>query len=78
MLENEWNGDLLDSIEAVIGHAESMTWNGIHPVVERVEEIYETGVKLTKKAMNALEQRLERWPGLEKYFVDIEPESLSP
>ena len=29
VLENEWNGELLDSIPAALGHAQSMTWNGI-------------------------------------------------
>lgn len=78
ILENEWNGALLDSIEAVIGYAESMTWNGIHPVVELIEKVYETGISLSEEAMEALEKRLSRWPGLEKYFVDIVPDGISP
>jgi hypothetical protein len=31
------------------------------------------GVKLTKEAMDALEKRFERWPGLEKWFALICP-----
>jgi hypothetical protein len=38
-----------------------------------VTTTYQTGVKLTQKAMNKLEERLERLPGLEKYFVRITP-----
>ncbi len=72
ILELEWNGDLLDSVKAVLGHAASMTWNGIHPVVQVIKEIYETGKTLTDKAMKTVEERLQRWPGLEKYFVDIQ------
>jgi Rhodopirellula transposase DDE domain len=73
ILENHWNGALLDSIDAVIQCATTMTWKGSHPVVELVTTTYETGVKLTKAAMQAVEARLTRLPGLEKWFVDITP-----
>ncbi len=73
VLENYWNGSLLDSVETVFHFAQNMTYNGIHPVVEIVKKTYQTGVKLTKKAMEELEKRLERLPGLEKWFVLIRP-----
>src|SRR5215469_11175918 len=47
ILETHWNGALLDSIEAVLQFARTMTWKGIHPVVELVTTTYQTGVKLT-------------------------------
>ena len=73
VLENYWHGSLLDTLETVIRFAQNMTYNGIHPVIEIVETTYHTGVKLTKEAMDALENRFERWPGLEKWFVLIRP-----
>ncbi len=73
VLENYWNGSLLDSVETVLHFARNMTYNGVHPVVEIVEKTYHTGVKLTKKAMDELEKRFERLPGLEKWFVLIRP-----
>jgi hypothetical protein len=73
VLENYWNGSLLDSVETVFHFAQNMTYNGVHPVVEIVEKTYHTGVKLTKKAMDELEKRFERLPGLEKWFVLIRP-----
>ncbi len=76
VLENEWNGDLLDTIPAALGHARSMTWNGNHPVVQFVDKVYESGKKLGAAAMRALEKRLQRMPGLEKWFVDIVPRPL--
>ena len=76
-LENHWNGSLLDDLNTVLKFAESMTWNGKHPVVKLVPTVYETGVCLTQKAMNELEKLVERLPGLEKWFVDISPVSLS-
>ena len=48
-----------------------MTWKGQHPVVEVVTTTYQTGVKLTKEAMAAVETQLFRLPELEKWFVDI-------
>jgi hypothetical protein len=73
VLENYWNGSLLDTLQTVFRFAENMTYNGVHPVVEFVETVYHTGVKLTKQAMDLLEERFERFPGLEKYFVTISP-----
>jgi hypothetical protein len=73
VLENYWNGSLLDTLETVFHFAQNMTYKGVHPVVEIVEAIYHTGVKLTKKAMDELEKRFERLPGLEKWFVRIRP-----
>ena len=71
ILEMHWNGSLLDSIEAVVGFARSMTWKGKHPVVSVVETTYATGVKLTPEEMKALESQVARLPSLEKWFVEI-------
>jgi len=71
ILENHWNGALLDSIDTVLQYAASMTWKGAHPVVERVTTTYQTGVKLTKEAMEIVETQLTRLPELTKWFVDI-------
>lgn len=73
VLEQHWNGSLLDSIQTVFNFAQSMTYNGVHPVVDMVETLYHTGVKLTQQAMAILEHRLDRFSGLEKYFVRITP-----
>jgi hypothetical protein len=73
VLENYWNGSLLDSLHTVFHFAQNMTYNGVHPVVQIVEKTYHTGVRLTRKMMDALEKRFERLPGLEKWFVLIRP-----
>jgi hypothetical protein len=49
----------------------TMAWKRKHPLVELVMTTYQTGVKLTKEAMKIVETQLERWPSLEKWFVDI-------
>src|SRR5262245_2722590 len=61
-LENHWNGALLDSIEAVLALTRPRTWNGVHPVGELVTTTYQTGVKLTKEAMDGVEAQLQRLP----------------
>lgn len=73
VLEQHWNGSLLDSLAAVLGFARTLTWNQQTPIVHFVKEVYHTGIKLTQKAMNLLEKRFERLAGLEKWFVTIRP-----
>ena len=79
ILENHWNGSLLDSLKVVLGFARTMTWKGTHPVVELVTTTYQTGVTLTKEAMDHVEAQLKRLSPLGKWFVDIVcPDCLPP
>ena len=71
ILENHWKGQLLDSVDKVVGLARTMTYNGIHPVAKLITKIYEKGVKIGKKAMDRLEEMIERVRGIEKWAVDI-------
>jgi transposase len=73
VLENHWNGSLLDTVETALNFAQTMTWNGHHPIVKLLGKIYQTGVRLTPKEMKELEKRFQRLPDLEKWFVLIEP-----
>ncbi len=77
ILENHWNGSLLDTVDSVIQFASTMTWKGVHPVVKLVTKTYETGVSLTKAAMKAIEARIQRLPNLGKWFVEIKPSATS-
>lgn len=70
-LEQHWNGELLDSIDAVLNFAKSLEFRGNRPVVHLVSQVYETGVKLSQTAMAELEKQFQRLPGLEKWFVEI-------
>ena len=75
VLEQHWNGDLLDSRHTVLRLAASMTWKGVNPFVNLVTKAYQTGVHLSKQAMSALEKRLIRLPALPKWFIEIVPRS---
>jgi len=75
ILENHWNGAILDTVATVLNVTASMTWNGIHPMVDLVTTLYHTGVRLSQEAMAAIEAQIVRLPGLDKWFVDITPVS---
>ena len=71
ILELHWNGSLLDSIDAVLGFARTMTWKGKHPGVVLVETPYCKGTKLSPREMKVLESQILRLPALERWFVEI-------
>lgn len=73
ILENHWSGTLLNSLEVTVEWAKTMTWKGIHPIVEVVENIYEKGIIVGKKAFQAINNRIDRDKLLPKYFVTIHP-----
>jgi len=79
ILENSWNGSILDEVQTALSYAENMKWNGKNPVVRLVNETYKTGVKLSKQAMDEIENKIQRltnsndkkFPNLGKWFIDI-------
>jgi hypothetical protein len=73
LLENYWRGELLDSEAAVLGYAGNMTYNGVHPRVQRVSKEYVKGVRLKRAEKKRLERWLKRTPGLEKWAIEIAP-----
>ena len=77
ILENHWNGALLDTIDTVLQFAATMTWKGVQPIVELITTTYHTGVKLTQEAMAAIEALLDRDLLLGKWFIDIVPDRRS-
>jgi hypothetical protein len=76
ILEQHWNGSLLDGLQVALDFIETMTWRGVHPVVSAVTRIYRTGVRLSKEAMAAVEQFLTRDPHLGRWFVTIKPDPV--
>ena len=71
VLENHWKGELLNKIEKVLGLCRTMTWKGENPVVKLIKGVYPTGVRLVKSAVNNIENKIIRIPGIEKWAVDI-------
>src|SRR5713226_3616927 len=73
VLEQHWNGCLLDSRQTVLRLASTLTYNGLSPLVKFIDHSYQTGIRLSQQAMSALERRLDRLPLLGKWFVRIVP-----
>jgi Rhodopirellula transposase DDE domain len=77
ILELHWNGTKLVDVETMLGWAKSMTWKGIHPIVALSRKVYQKGVTLSKRAMQAVENRLTRHPELPNWDILIQPASTS-
>jgi hypothetical protein len=67
------HGAQLTEVETMLEWAKRMTWQGVHPMVERSRKVYAKGVSLSKAAMRAVEARLERDPLLPKWDILIHP-----
>jgi hypothetical protein len=73
VLENHWNGALLDSPAAALGWARTMTWRGLGPVVHFLDREYETGVRLSKSEFQPFAARLNRSAALPAWSIVISP-----
>ena len=73
ILEQHWNGTQRVDAKALLEWAKSMTWKGLHPMVKLSRRVYQKGISLSKKAMRAIEARLERNPLLPKWDILIRP-----
>ncbi|MCU7894591.1 MAG: hypothetical protein KZQ66_04535 [Candidatus Thiodiazotropha sp. (ex Lucinoma aequizonata)] len=74
VLENHWQGEILDSIDKALDLARSMTYRGIKPTVRKVTKFYRKGVTVAKNAMLGIESQLKRTTGLEHWFIKIAPQ----
>jgi transposase len=74
ILENHWNGTLLNTLETTLEWAKTMTWKGLEPVVEVLESIYKKGVCIGKKSFQSIADRITRHLLLPKYSVTIQPQ----
>ena len=73
VLENYWNGAILDSIDAALNWASNMTWKGIKPLVHLVEGTYEKGVKVLAKELEQLQPFWQRSEASPKWDVTVLP-----
>ena len=77
VLENHWRGEILSSVEKVLGLARSMKYAGIKPVVKLVRKVYRNGVTVIKSEMEEIELSLRRNVSLKKWFIKICPEEIA-
>jgi len=73
ILENHWNGALLNTIQTALQWAQTMTWRGVTPLVHLLDRVYETGVRLTPRLFRPIAARLQRSDSLPKWSLVIHP-----
>lgn len=73
VLENHWNGALLNTVEAALKWAQTMTWRGVAPLIHLLDRTYDTGVRLTKRLFRPIAERLLRSHSLPKWSLTIQP-----
>ena len=71
VLEQHWNGSVLDTVETIVNFVQTMTWKGAAPIVQLVTKTYAKGISLTRAAMAKVEAHVQRLAGLEPWFVEI-------
>lgn len=74
VLEQHWNGAILDSVHKAIEWTKTMTWKGLKPVVDFIDTIYPTKVKVHKKELQKFGKRFHRSQTLPKWDVTIDPQ----
>jgi len=73
VLEQHWNGTLLNSVVQAMRWAATMTWRTIRPLVREITTAYQRGVRLTKAAFAPFAKRLIRSATLPKWSLCIRP-----
>ena len=73
VLEMHWNGTLLDTVDSALGWAKTMTWKGTQPIVQLLQKVYKTGVRLRKAAFKPFAQRVRRSKTLPQWNASIPP-----
>jgi hypothetical protein len=73
VLENYWNGAILDSVDGVVKWASHMTWKGIAPIVNLVETTYKKGIKVLPEELKQYLPSWQRSETLPKWDVTIVP-----
>jgi hypothetical protein len=77
ILELHWNGTKVVDVATMVEWAKTMTWKGIHPIVELSRKVYQKGVALSTRAMRVVEARLARHPELPQWDILLQPASTS-
>jgi hypothetical protein len=76
ILEQHWNGTLLNSVAKALHWAGTMTWRNTHPLIRQITTTYERGVRITKAKFRPIAERLIRSATLPKWSLKIKPAEL--
>jgi len=70
-LETYWNGAILDSVATALEWIKTMKWTNIKPIVHFLAQVYEKGVKLSKKEMEKYNEKVQRSESLPQWDLII-------
>ncbi len=71
VLENHWNGAILDSVNTALEWIKTMTWKNNSPIVHFLDKAYTKGIKLTKKEMKKYHDKIYRSTILPRWNLAI-------
>ena len=74
ILENHWNGALLTSVATAVRWAGTMTWRGVVPIVQVLDRVYKTGIRVVPRLFRPIADRLDRSLSLPKWSLVIHPQ----
>ena len=67
VLENFWNGTILDEIQTAYKMASNMTWRGVNPDIKLIDTIYTKKIKVKKDELKLYEASIQRSKELPKW-----------
>ena len=73
ILENYWNGAILDSREAVLSWASNMKWKGNNPQIHLIENNYNKGITVNSSDLEFFQQFWQSSENLPRWDVTIIP-----
>ena len=76
-LENYWFPIILDTVEHTLKVAQKMAYNGVNPIVNFIDKVYHTGIKVADKEFKELENFMKRNPDLPLWDVYISPHKIA-
>ena len=73
VLENYWNGAILDTVSTAINWGSNMTWKGKHPTVYLIEDTYDRGVTVPSSQLQFYQEFWQPSENLPKWDITIVP-----
>ena len=71
VLEEHWNGAILDSVNTALEWIKTMTWKSNSPIVHFLDKTYKKGVKLTKEEMKKYYEKIYRSTTLPRWNLAV-------
>ena len=71
VLEEHWNGEILDSVNTAVEWMKTMTWKGNQPIVHFLDKVYKKGIKVAKDEMKKYSEKIYKSTSLPRWNLAI-------